>query len=124
MSKDSNNHDTPFFDGLATIPVTQVSVPSAGEELVEGRRGVYGDPTETFPRIAQVWSGILGHEVSATDVPLMLIGLKAVRTQVCPDYSDNSDDIEGFLDIFRELVGPDMIQARLVSEYLEKKRGR
>lgn len=90
-------------------------------EVIDGRRGVYGEPTNTFPRIAQVWSGIVGHEITAYDVPLMLIGLKAVRTQVCPDYSDNSDDIEGFLDIFRELVGDDMIKARLVSEYLEKK---
>lgn len=93
-------------------------------EVIDRRRAVYGEPTQTFPRIAQVWSGILGVPVNATDVPLMLIGLKAVRTQVCPDYSDNSDDIEGFLDIFRELVGEDMVHARLVSEYLEKKDGR
>lgn len=92
-------------------------------ELIDRRRQVYGEPTETFPRIAQVWSGISGHEISALDVPLMLIGLKAVRTQVAPDYSDNSDDIEGFLDIFRELVGEDMVKARLVSEYIEKKFG-
>lgn len=93
------------------------------DELIDRRRQVYGDPTETFPRIAQVWSGISGHEISALDVPLMLIGLKAVRTQVTPDYSDNSDDVEGFLAIFRELVGEDMIHARLVSEYIEKKFG-
>jgi hypothetical protein len=93
------------------------------DELIDRRRQVYGEPTETFPRIAQVWSGISGHEISALDVPLMLAGLKAVRAQVCPDYSDNSDDIEGFLAIFRELVGDDMIHARLVSEYIEKKYG-
>jgi hypothetical protein len=93
-------------------------------EVIDGRRGVYGEPTNTFPRIAEVWSGIIGHHVNAVDVPLMLMGLKIVRTQVCPDYSDNSDDIEGFLDIFRELVGEDMVHARLVSEYLEIKAAR
>lgn len=93
------------------------------DELIDRRKQVYGQPTETFPRIAQVWSGISGHPISALDVPLMLIGLKAVRTQVTPDYSDNSDDIEGFLAIFRELVGEDMVKARLVSEYIEKKFG-
>lgn len=92
-------------------------------EVIDRRRQVYGEPSNGFPRIAQVWSGILGHEVSALDVPLMLIGLKAVRTQITPDYSDNSDDIEGFLAIFRELVGEDMVHARLVSEYIEKKYG-
>lgn len=93
------------------------------DEVIDRRRQVYGEPKDGFPRIAQVWSGILGHEVSALDVPLMLIGLKAVRTQITPDYSDNSDDIEGFLAIFRELVGEDMVHARLVSEYIEKKYG-
>lgn len=90
-------------------------------EVIDGRVGVYGDPKETFIRIAQVWTGILGHHVNPTDVPLLLLGMKAVRTQVTPDYSDNSDDIDGYLDIFRTLVGEDMVKARTVSEYLELK---
>ena len=93
-------------------------------ELVEARRKIYGEPTETYPRTAQVWSGILGHEVSAYDVVLCMIGFKAVRAAVSPDYSDNSDDIEGYLAIFRELVGPDMVQARSVAEYAEKLKQR
>ena len=91
-------------------------------EVIDGRREVYGDPREMFPRVAEVWSGILGTWVNAVDVPLMLIGYKLVRTAHAPNYSDNSDDIEGYLDIFRELVGKDMIHARSVEEYLEKKQ--
>jgi hypothetical protein len=49
------------------------------------------------------------------------MGYKILRAQHTPDYSDNSDDIEGYLDIFRELVGEDMVHARSVSEYLEKR---
>ena len=104
------------------MPFTQ-SHRSVPEEVVDGRTSVYGDPTETFARIAQVWSGILGHTINATDVPLCLIGLKLIRTVEAPDYSDNSDDIEGYLDIFRKIVGEDMIQARSVAEYLEKRDG-
>lgn len=96
---------------------------SVGEAIVEDRQHIYGPVLETFPRIAQVWSGILGVEVGATDVPLMLIGMKTVRAQVTPNYSDSSDDIEGFLDIFRQLVGPDMVQARTVEEYRSKRAG-
>lgn len=92
-------------------------------EVIDGRRGVYGDPTEMFSRAAQIWSGITGHHINAVDVPLMLIGYKVLRAQHTPDYSDNSDDIEGYLDIFRELVGSDMINARSVSEYLALKGG-
>lgn len=90
-------------------------------EVIDARVAIYGDPTRTFGRIADVWSGILGVHVNPTDVPLCLMGMKLVRTQVTPDYSDNSDDIEGYLDIFRQLVGEDMVHARLTGEYLEKK---
>lgn len=94
------------------------------DELIDGRRAVYGEPTVTFPQIAQVWSGITGHEIHAYDVPLMMIGAKLVRAAQAPDYSDNSDDVEGFLAIFRELVGDDMVHARTVEEYLNLKRER
>ena len=89
-------------------------------EVVDGRRDVYGDPIDTFARMAQMVSGLLGHEVHAWQIPLILIILKMVRTNQCPTYSDNSDDIEGYLAIFRELVGEDMVHARSVDEYLEK----
>lgn len=106
-------------------PLAKEAARSANlKEVIDRRVEVYGDPTETFVRIAQVWTGILGHEVTAYDVPLLLIGMKAVRTQVTPDYSDNSDDIDGYLDIFRKLVGPDMVEARSVAEYLVMKDAR
>lgn len=90
-------------------------------EVIDRRVQVYGDPVDSFARIAQVWSGILGHTVNAVDVPLMMVGLKAVRAQVMPDYSDNSDDIDGYMDIFRTLVGDDMIEARSVNEFIAQK---
>lgn len=90
-------------------------------EVVDGRRDVYGEPVDTFARMAQMVSGLLGHEVHAWQIPLILITLKMVRTNQCPTYSDNSDDIEGYLAIFRELVGEDMVHARSVDEYLRAK---
>src|SRR5690606_15984978 len=41
-----------------------------------------------------------------------------------PDYSDNIDDIDGWVRMAREIVGERMIQARTVEEYLEKKEER
>lgn len=90
-------------------------------ELIDGRVAIYGDPKQTFVRIAEVWSGILGVHVNPTDVPLCLAGMKLVRTQVTPDYSDNSDDVDGYMDIFRKLVGEDMVHARTTDEYLKAK---
>lgn len=93
-------------------------------EVIDGRRGVYGEPTDTFARMAQMITGLLGHEVHSWQVPLILIITKMVRANQCPTYSDNSDDIEGYLAIFRELVGDDMIHARSVDEYLAVKEVR
>jgi hypothetical protein len=70
--------------------------------------------------MAQMISGLLGVEVHAWQVPMILNVTKMVRTNQCPTYSDNSDDIEGYLAIFRELIGDDMVHARSVDEYLEK----
>lgn len=86
-------------------------------EVIDGRVGVYGDPVEGHERIAQVWSGILGTPVTAAQVTLCMMGLKLVRADAAPNYADNSDDIEGYLDIFRQVVGSDMIQARSTSEF-------
>lgn len=93
-------------------------------EVIDERVKVYGDPTKTFPQIAEVWSGIIGHKVQPAEVPLMLMGMKLVRAAQAPDYSDNTDDVEGYLDIFRKVVGEDMIHARSVTEYVEKKAAR
>lgn len=93
-------------------------------EVIEGRRSVYGEPVDTFARMAQMVSGLLGYEVHAWQIPLILIITKMVRTNQCHTYSDNSDDIEGYLAIFRELVGDDMIHARSVDDYLAQMAAR
>src|SRR5690606_9280417 len=89
--------------------------------VIDGRRSVYGNPADMFPRVAQIWSGILGTEVQAFHVPLLLMGYKLARTSECPEYSDNSDDIEGYLDTFREVMGDKLIHARSVTEFIEKR---
>jgi hypothetical protein len=91
-------------------------------EVIDERVQVYGEPTVTFPQIAKVWSGYLGVEVKPTDVPIMLLLMKTVRVRQAPEYSDNSDDIEGYLDIFRKLVGDDMIHARSVDEFIRLRK--
>lgn len=90
-------------------------------EVIDRRRQVYGEPRETFPRVAQMWSGLIGHEIQAWEVPLMMVAYKMLRTDVMPEYSDNSDDIDGYMDIFRELIGDDMVAARSVEEFIQQR---
>lgn len=91
-------------------------------EVVDERKSVYGDPKVSFPMVALVWSGILGTEVRPDQVPLLLMGYKLVRTSETPEYSDNSDDVEGYLEIFRLLMEDKMIHARSVTEFIEKRK--
>ncbi len=90
-------------------------------EVIDGRTSVYGEVIPAFTRQAQAISAVLGHEVQPWEVPLIMVAVKLIRTTEAPDYSDNSDDIEGYLDIFRQLIGDDMIEARSVKEYIEKR---
>lgn len=93
-------------------------------EVIDGRSTTYGDPVEGMIDIAAGWSILVGKQIDATTIPLMMMWMKMVRAVQSPDYSDHSDDIEGYLDIFRKVVGEDMIHARSVTEYLEKKAAR
>lgn len=94
------------------------------QELITDRRSVYGHPEDVFVRHAQVWSGVLGVEVRPDQVALCMMAYKLVRTSVTPDYSDNSDDIEGYLDIFRGIIGEGMIHARDTEDYARQKNER
>lgn len=104
----------------------QVRREALNKELISARAQIYGDPTEIFIRQAQAWSGILGVEITAAQVALCMATYKMIRTAVTPDYSDNSEDVYGYMDIFTALVGDDMIHARSADEYAQEKvrRGR
>jgi hypothetical protein len=96
---------------------------TVGSQIVDERAATYGDPVDMYTRSAQVVSGILGTEVQPWQVPLIMAGLKMVRTAITPDYSDNSDDVEGYIDIFRTLIGEDMVHASSAAEYQAKRQG-
>lgn len=91
------------------------------QELIDQRSAIYGDPTATFVRVAAIWSALLDHTVQSWEVPILMMALKMIRVTQAPDYSDNSDDIEGYLDIFRRLMSTEMVHARSVNEYIEKR---
>lgn len=97
------------------------------EELITGRRDVYGDPEVTFREHAEMFTVILnrklkeGERITPEEVVMLMMGYKLVRAIQAPDYSDNIDDVVGYADIFKLVQGDRFIQARTVDEYLEKK---
>jgi hypothetical protein len=95
--------------------------PLSDEAFINERAKVYGEPVDCWTRVAKVWSGVLGVEVSAAEAVLCMVGLKLIRTAITPDYDDNYTDIGGYAEIFRRIMGDDMIEASTVEEYLRKK---
>lgn len=48
--------------------------------IISGDRNKsYGDPEDNFQRTAQIWSVILGIDISNEDVAMMMVGLKMAR---------------------------------------------
>ncbi len=72
------------------------------EALLADREKDYGNALDTHTRIAQVWSGILGHEVQPVHVALMMAGLKLVRAEKGPTKKDSYDDALAYVTIARD----------------------
>ena len=97
----------------------------AVDELLESRRDVYGDRVQNMERTAALWSALLDVEIKDWQVPLMMSAYKMLRTFQTPDYSDNSDDIDGWKKMFVEVMDANhggIVHARTVEEY-ERKKG-
>ena len=69
----------------------------------KGDRGIdYGDPTEAYARIANVWTEILNHEITAHQVLLMMIGLKLIRATTARG-DDTYVDLAGYAALAAEI---------------------
>ena len=72
--------------------------------LVGGERNKsYGDPRADYARVAKVWSGILGHEVTPLQAALCMAGLKLVR-EGFRHKDDNLVDAHGYLLVAESIV--------------------
>ena len=74
------------------------------DELLQQRGNSWGDANITHARIAQVWSGILGHDVDAYQVSLCMAGLKLVRAEINPQDPDSLDDCHGYAKIAEGII--------------------
>lgn len=75
-------------------------------KIVRGdRHDEYDDFKIMMERTAQVWTGILGYEVSDVEVALMMAGLKLVRAQQNAGKADSWIDAVGYLAIGAECFG-------------------
>lgn len=73
--------------------------------IVAGDRDTqYGAPEDNLGRIAKIWSVIFGHDVSAEDVAMAMVGLKMARYVNKGEFQpDTWIDIAGYAGIGYEV---------------------
>lgn len=98
MAKRNVPADSTFFD-------MENGVLNRAAKIVDGRdkQQHYGPPEESMSRIAQVWSGILGRQITAGQVALMMAGLKLARLGADPEHADSLDDLAGYARIYERV---------------------
>lgn len=94
------------IDGGAPYAHDPVKATDRTEALLEERSKKWGAPEVNWARTAQVWSGILNHEVTALQAALCMAGMKLVRAETCPEESDSFDDAHGYVAIGERIAGP------------------
>lgn len=99
----------PFVYGQAPqSEETKQTILDEAKMLVHGpRQESYGHPIDDFTRTASIMSAILGHEVRAEQVPLLMIAVKLSRECHRPKR-DNVVDLAGYaatLELVRDKIG-------------------
>lgn len=74
-------------------------MPEYENDILNTREHQYGDPVEMHDRIASIWSGILGTEVSGYQVALCMAGLKLARATKNANDPDSLIDAHGYTEI-------------------------
>lgn len=93
------------YEELKPKPFTRETVLATAEQLINGDRAKdYGDASENFQRIADLWKPILGIEVTATDVALCLTQLKVARLITSPAHRDSWVDAAGYIALGGEIA--------------------
>lgn len=67
--------------------------------LNEDRQDIYGDPYVNYARIGLIWTALTGLPIKATDVALMMAGLKIYRASVNPEHKDSFVDALAYIAI-------------------------
>ena len=71
----------------------------ADKLLHTDRQKTYGGAIENHERIAEIWSALIGTQLTATDVALMMAALKIYRAANNPAHLDSFIDAVAYVDI-------------------------
>lgn len=83
-----------------TVNLREECLETARECVTKDRAKSYGDAEDNFSNIAKIWNAqgvrINKRKVTATDVALMMVGMKLARLRYNPEHKDSWIDIAGY----------------------------
>lgn len=101
------DNDKPFVDPYDIPMPPRFHILKKAHDIINGpRRDSYGDPIESFSRIATMWSEILKVDVDPTSVAMCMIALKMCR-EIHEHGEDNLVDICGYAALISNMCGDD-----------------
>lgn len=74
------------------------------QQIFEDRGAAYGTAKKTHARIAEMWSAVLGQEITPAQVALCMILVKAARLTETPDHHDSIVDIAGYAQVYKDCL--------------------
>jgi len=76
---------------------------SKGAAIVKERAKTYGSPVPNMLRFSGMIEAILGCECTALQATMIMVSLKVLRESHGGHLVDNLDDIEGYVEIARQI---------------------
>ena len=98
-------HSVPTTHVAGTGTVRQRCLETALKYTQQDRNKAHGDPENNFSNIARFWNAHLrarhdalpaGFELDATDVAIMMAGMKMARLSFNPSHEDSWIDLAGY----------------------------
>lgn len=94
----------PLLDEPQRAPVRETTLTQAANLIAGDREKDYGPPSESFSRIAALWTPVLGTEVTPEQVALCLTQLKISRLVGTPTHTDSWVDAAGYIALGSEIA--------------------
>ena len=93
----TSNENSTSTTPIQEVPLRVAALREAAGIINGDRNKQYGNPEDNFERTANIWSVILGIEISNEDVAMMMVGLKVARYASKSGYQpDTWVDIAGY----------------------------
>jgi len=81
---------------MTSADIRRALLAEAADIVSNDRNTIYGEPEDTFARIATLWSSYLGVTIRTVDVANLMVLMKVARLATNPTHRDSWVDVAGY----------------------------